>query len=70
MSIPSALARLTDEQREALVAYAAKASWPAGFMVYQRGAAADGLFVVVRGRIVLRSRVRAGRSFVPGIADA
>jgi CRP/FNR family transcriptional regulator, cyclic AMP receptor protein len=66
--IPSALARLTDEQREALIPYAAKASWPAGFMVYQRGAPADGLFVVVRGRIVLRSRVRAGRSFVPGIA--
>ena len=67
-AIPSALARLTDEQREALVPYAAKAAWPSGFMVYQRGASADGLFVVVRGRVVLRSRVRAGRSFVPGIA--
>jgi CRP-like cAMP-binding protein len=64
----SALARLTDEQRDALVPYAAKAAWPAGFTIYQRGAPADGLFAVSRGRIVLRSRVRAGRSFVPGIA--
>ena len=64
----STLARLTDEQRDALVPYAAKAAWPSGFMVYQRGAPADGVFVVTHGRVVLRSRVRAGRSFVPGIA--
>jgi len=64
----SALARLTDEQRDALVPFAAKAAWPAGFMIYQRGAPADGVFAVTRGRVVLRSRVRAGRSFVPGIA--
>ncbi len=64
----SALARLTDEQREALVPYAAKASWPSGFTIYQRGTQSDGVFAVTRGRIVLRSRVRAGRSFVPAIA--
>jgi CRP-like cAMP-binding protein len=63
-----ALARLTDEQRDALVPYAARAAWPAGFMIYQRGTPADGVFAVTRGRVVLRSRVRAGRSFVPGIA--
>jgi len=63
-----ALARLTDEQRDALVPYAARASWPSGFTIYQRGAAADGVFAVTRGRVVLRSRVRAGRSFVPAIA--
>ena len=67
-TISSALARLTDEQRDALVPYAAKAAWPSGFMIYQRGAPADGVFAVTRGRVVLRSRVRAGRSFVPGIA--
>ena len=67
-AIPSALARLTDEQRDALVPYAAKAAWPSGFMIYQRGAPADGVFVVTRGRVVMRSRVRAGRSFVPAIA--
>lgn len=67
-AVSSTLARLTDEQRDALVPYAAKAAWPSGFMIYQRGAAADGVFVVTRGRVVLRSRVRAGRSFVPGIA--
>jgi CRP-like cAMP-binding protein len=61
-------ARLSEAEREILTAYAARASWPAGFAIYQRGASADGVFVVIRGRIVLRSRVRAGRSFVPWIA--
>jgi len=51
-----------------LIDYAARASWPAGFAVYQRGAMADGVFIVTRGRFVLRSRVRAGRGFVPWIA--
>jgi CRP/FNR family cyclic AMP-dependent transcriptional regulator len=63
------LARLSDTEREVLTAYAARAAWPAGFAIYQRGAAADGVFVVTRGRIVLRSRVRAGRSFVPWIGS-
>ena len=62
------LARLSDAEREGLAAYAARAAWPAGFAIYQRGAIADGTFVVTRGRIVLRSRVRAGRGFVPWIA--
>lgn len=62
------LARLADADREALAAYAARAAWPAGFAIYQRGGVADGAFVVTRGRIVLRSRVRAGRGFVPWIA--
>jgi CRP-like cAMP-binding protein len=61
-------ARLSREDLDALVPYSARASWPAGFAVYQRGAAADGVFVVTAGRIVLRSRVRAGRAFVPWIA--
>jgi CRP/FNR family transcriptional regulator, cyclic AMP receptor protein len=64
----SAIVRLSDEQREALAAFAAKAAWPSGFAIYQRGAPADGVFVVLRGRVVLRSRVRAGRGFVPWIA--
>src|SRR5881409_2018027 len=65
-SIP--VARLSDAERESLGVYAARASWPAGFAIYQRSAMADGVFVVTRGRIVLRSRVRAGRGFVPWIA--
>lgn len=60
--------RLGRVERDALATYAARASWPAGFVVFQRGAPADGLFVVTRGRIVLRSRVRSGRGFVPWIA--
>ena len=60
--------RLSAEERETLQHYAARASWPSGFQVYARGTAADGLFVVTRGRVVLRSRVRAGRGFVPWVA--
>jgi CRP-like cAMP-binding protein len=59
---------LSSVDRDALSAYAARASWPAGFAIYQRGAVADGVFVVMHGRVVLRSRVRAGRGFVPWIA--
>jgi CRP-like cAMP-binding protein len=47
--------------------FAARATWPAGFTIYQRGAQADGLFMILRGRVVLRSKVRAGRGFVLGI---
>lgn len=60
--------RLSQGERDALAEWSARATWPAGFAIYQRGAPADGLFVVTRGRIVLRSRVRAGRGFVPWIA--
>src|SRR5689334_712954 len=60
--------RLSGDVADAVTAYAAKATWPAGFVVYQRGAAADGMFIVLRGRIVLRSRVKAGRAFVPALA--
>src|SRR3954452_2714412 len=65
-----AIARLSESERIALQGYAARASWPAGFQIYERGTSADGVFIVTRGRIVLRSRVRAGRGFVPWIATA
>jgi len=61
-------ARLGEAERESLAPYAARAAWPAGFVVYQRATPADGVFIVSKGRIVLRSRVRAGRGFVPWIA--
>ncbi|MBC7674423.1 MAG: Crp/Fnr family transcriptional regulator [Polaromonas sp.] len=61
---------LTADECAALTEYAARASWPAGFQIYERGAAADGVFVVLRGRVVLRSRVRPGRGFVPWVATA
>ena len=64
------LARLSADVRAMIAPYGAKATWPAGFTIYQRGAAADGLFVVLAGRVVLRSRVKAGRGFVPAVAVA
>src|SRR6476661_1897925 len=64
------ITRLADVERNALAGYAARAAWPSGFQIYERGSVADGVFVVVRGRVVLRSRVRAGRGFVPWIATS
>ena len=59
--------RLSAEDRNAVAAFAARATWPAGFTLYERGARADGIFMVVRGRIILRSRVKSGRGFIPAI---
>jgi CRP/FNR family transcriptional regulator, cyclic AMP receptor protein len=62
------IARLSRDDRDALAAFGARATWPSGFAVYERGAQADGIFIVLRGQIVLRNRLGAGRSFVPWIA--
>jgi CRP-like cAMP-binding protein len=62
--------RLSPADRAAIAAYAARAMWPSGFVVYESGSRADGVFVVVRGCIILRNRVKAGRGFVPGMAGA
>ena len=51
-----------------LADYAARAAWPSGFQIYERGATADGVFVVLSGVVMLRSKVRIGRSFVPAVA--
>jgi CRP/FNR family cyclic AMP-dependent transcriptional regulator len=64
-TIPTRLAAATIN---ALLAYAARASWPSNFVIYQRSASADGVFIVLEGRVVLRSRVRAGRGYIPWIA--
>lgn len=68
LMMETSIARLSGPERQALHGYVARAVWPAGFQVYERGAPADGVFIVESGRIVLRSRVRAGRGFVPWIA--
>ena len=62
--------RLSVQDRDALTAFAARATWPAGFTLYERGTRADGIFVVVRGRIILRNRVKSGRGFIPAIVVA
>src|SRR5579871_6149873 len=51
--------RLPTTVLETVARYAARATWPAGFPIYQRGAVADGIFIVVRGSVVLRSRVKS-----------
>ena len=67
VAIARAFARLAPDVREAIAGYAAKATWPGGFTIYERGARADGVFILLRGRLVLRSRVKSGRGFVPAI---
>src|SRR3981081_1965938 len=62
--------RLTPEQVVPIAAYGARATWPAGFQLYQRGAAADGGFVGLSGQLVLRNKIKVGRGFVPVIATA
>lgn len=70
VAVEGALGRIGPDERAVLEHYGARAVWPAGFTIYQRGTPADGVFIVLSGRIVLRSRVRAGRGFVPTIATA
>ena len=62
--------RLTSEEVAPIGAYGARATWPTGFQLYQRGAAADGVFIVLDGHIVLRNKIKVGRGFVPVIATA
>ncbi len=60
--------KLSPAEREVVAAYAARATWPSGFTVYESGGRADGIFVVLNGCVVLRNRVKAGRGFVPAMA--
>jgi len=60
--------RLTPEEVAAISAYGARATWPSGFQLYQRGATADGVFIVLDGHIVLRNKIKVGCGFVPVIA--
>jgi CRP-like cAMP-binding protein len=59
--------RLSTESATALAAYGTRTTWPPGFQIYQRGTPADGLSLVLRGHVVLRSRVRSGKGFVPSV---
>jgi CRP/FNR family transcriptional regulator, cyclic AMP receptor protein len=60
--------RLTPEEMAPIFAYGAKANWPQGFQLYQRGSPADGAFIVLSGHVVLRNKIKVGRGFVPVIA--
>jgi len=60
-------ARLSPEAATVLAAYGARTSWPSSFQIYQKGSPADGVSVVLHGHVILRNRIRTGRSFVPAI---
>ena len=59
--------RLAGDTATILAAYGARTTWPSGFQIYQKGSAADGLSVVIKGHVILRNKIRSGRSFVPAI---
>jgi len=59
--------RLTGDTASILAIYGARTTWPSGFQIYQKGTVADGISVVIRGHVILRNKIRAGRSFVPAI---
>jgi CRP-like cAMP-binding protein len=59
--------RLSGEAATALAAYGARTTWPSNFQIYQKGTRADGLSLVLQGHVILRNRIRTGRSFVPAI---
>jgi CRP-like cAMP-binding protein len=60
--------RLTPGEITPIALYGARATWPAGFQLYMRGAPADGVFIVLDGHVLLRNRIKVGRGFVPVIA--
>ena len=60
-------ARISADAATTLAAYGARTTWPSGFQIYQKGASADGISLVVHGHVILRNRIRTGRSFVPSI---
>src|SRR5664279_643488 len=62
------ITRVAREQRDQIAAFGAWTSWPSGFTIYEQGTGADGIFLVLRGQVVLRNQVGAGRSFVPWVA--
>lgn len=67
-AVTATSARLSAEDLDAIAGYGARATWPASFQIYQRGTNADGVFLVLRGRVALRSRVKSGRGFAAALA--
>lgn len=60
--------QLTYEDLAILATYGAKANWPAGFVLYEYGSPANGLFIVLSGRIVLSNSGRNKRDFISWVA--
>lgn len=60
-------ARLGADAATVLASYGARTTWPSSFQIYQKGGVADGVSLVLHGHVVLRNRIRTGRSFVPAI---
>ena len=59
--------RLSRQLIEVLSVYGRSTTWPADFLIYERGQIAGGFSLVLRGHVILRCGIRAGRGFVPSI---
>lgn len=57
------------EQPDRVLSFGARANWPDGFRIYEESTLADGLFIVLQGRVVLRNRLKAGRGFIPAVVN-
>lgn len=55
------------DKLDRILPFGARANWPDGFQIYEEGAVADGLFIVLQGRVVLRNRLKGGRGFIPAV---
>lgn len=52
-----------------IIPFGARASWPSGFQIYEEGTPADGLFITLSGRVVLRNQLKGGRGFIPAVIN-
>lgn len=59
--------RLCRSHIELLSSYGRSTTWPTDFQIYERGQPATGFSVVLRGHVILRCGIRAGRGFVPAV---
>jgi CRP-like cAMP-binding protein len=57
------------EQLDRIIPFGARASWPSAFPIYEEGTPADGLFIILSGRVVLRNRLKGGRGFIPAVVN-
>ena len=66
-AVPRGRSKLSADDATTVASYGARTTWPPNFQIYQYASVADGLSVVLRGHVILRNRMRNGRSFVPDV---
>lgn len=67
LSVPQPQHPSLADKLDRITPFGARANWPNGFQIYEEGTPADGLFILLSGRVVLRNRLKAGRGFIPAV---